>query len=91
MCLLQTTEGVETVLAAGTIIPFRAHHTFTLAPDQTSFKMIICEIGQGEGSSDVKRVAKVHRPLEGGGGHLFCLLHNSKLKMMARVIGLVSY
>ena len=73
MCLLQTTEGVETVLAAGTIIPFRAHHTFTLAPDQTSFRMIICEIGQGEGSSDVKRVAKVQRPL-GGGGVAFILL-----------------
>ena len=56
---LQTMDGVELVLAAGTIIPFRAHHTFTLASDQTSFKMVICETGEGEASADFKCVAKV--------------------------------
>ncbi|XP_076447414.1 heat shock 70 kDa protein 14-like [Babylonia areolata] len=62
----ETTDGVEVVLAAGTIIPFRAHHTATLGPEQTSFRMTICEAA-AEDSAESQKLAKlVMRDLPAG-------------------------
>lgn len=63
---IETTEDVEMVMAAGTVIPFRAHHTTCLAPDQTSFKMVVCET-QKNGSTNSRKLAKlVMRDLPAG-------------------------
>ncbi|KAK7102231.1 hypothetical protein V1264_020480 [Littorina saxatilis] len=53
---IETTEGLEVVLAAGTLIPFRTHHIATLGPEQTSFRMVISEAGEGDSTNKLAKV-----------------------------------
>ena len=53
---IQLTSGMEVVLAAGTLIPFRTHHVATLAPEQTAFALGICEAADADQTTLLAKV-----------------------------------